>query len=290
MRTLKHKVAVITGAGSGIGKALALELARRGCRLALNDIRLESLEETAEQIRRTGKAATIHKADIADRDQVNQFCTDVLNEHGRVDLLVNNAGVSMSRCAMQEIPLDLWESIFKVNFWGTLHCIRAFYSFLAAQKEAHIVNISSIYGKISASNRAPYCASKFAVQGLTETMIQENLDSNIRVTSVMPGLVSTNLPLHAMGWKDATAQEASFQFLTKNSLTSPQLAARKIVNGISRNRKRILIGPDARLLDFLYRLFPSLTLKLAHRVATIGEQRVIARMDSARKKELAMEV
>ena len=118
---------MITGAGSAIGKAQALELARQGCRLALKDIRLESLEETVEQIRKTGKAATIHTADIADRDQIFQLSNEVLNAQGRVDILVNNAGISMSRSGLPKISLEKWKGIFRVIFWGTLHCIRAFF-------------------------------------------------------------------------------------------------------------------------------------------------------------------
>lgn len=290
MRTLKHKVAVITGAGSGIGKALAIQLARKGCRLALNDIRQDLLEETAEQIRKHGRVATIHKADIADQAQVNRLCTDVIDAHGRVDILVNNAGISMSRHGFWKISLDQWEAVFRVNFWGTLFCIRAFFPWLDQRDKAHIVNVSSINSLISASNRAPYCASKFAVRGLTESLIQETLGTRIRVTSVMPGLVATNIVLNANGWNDASAQQASFLLQQKASPTSPEQAARRIVRGIRRNKKRILIGPDAWILDFFYRLFPTLTLKLVHRVATIGERKMIVRVQSSRERELALEV
>ncbi len=289
MRTLRNKVAVITGAGSGIGKALALELARQGCRLALNDIRQDSLQEAAEQIRKTGKTATIHEADIADRDQVTKFSNEVVNAHGRVDILVNNAGISMSRCGLPEISLDQWDAIFKVNFWGALHCIRAFFLALAQRDEAHIVNVSSINSLVPTSHRGAYCASKFAVRGLTETLIQETIGTHIRVTSVMPGLVATNIVLHASGWRDPVAQRDSYLFQQQASPTKPEKAAKKIVVGIRRNKKRILIGPDAWLLDTLYRLFPTLTLSLIHRIATHGEMNLIARLKQARQKELALQ-
>jgi short-subunit dehydrogenase len=289
MRNLKDKVAVITGAGSGIGKALAIQLARQGCRLALNDIRQDDLSETAEEIRRFNRFVTIHPADISNRSRVLKFSSEVIQKHGRVDLLVNNAGASCGRFAMQETTMKSWESMFNVNFWGTLHCIRAFYPSLEQQEEGHIVNVSSINGLVSTSNRAPYCASKFAVRGLTEVLIQETLGSKIRVTSVLPGLVATKIALHADGWECTSTQQFCYLIQQKVAPTTANSAARKIVNGIRKNKKRVLIGPDAIVLDLLYRLFPTMALKLIHKVATLGEQKMMKRMEKIAEKEMAFQ-
>jgi short-subunit dehydrogenase len=285
MKTLKDKVAVITGAGSGIGKAIAFQLAECGCHLALNDIRKDELLETAEEIRKSGQIVSTHLEDVSDNRRVLQLSSDIIQKHGQVDLLVNNAGLTMARCSMQETSMESWKSTFKVNFWGTLHCIRAFYPYLQESREAHIVNVSSISALVSASNRGPYCASKFAVRGLTETLIQETMGSKIRVTSVIPGLVATKLALHAHGWKCKAAQLDSYLLQQKTAPTTAKTAARKIVKGIRKNKKRVLIGPDAIVLDVLYRLFPMLTLKLMHKVATLGERRMLKRMETINKKE-----
>jgi short-subunit dehydrogenase len=275
MKHLKNKVVVITGAGSGIGKALAIQFAREGCAVAINDINDEYLQETVDLVQAIGGKASSHQTDIACRDSVKQFSQEVIDQYGQVDLLINNAGVSISRMNIQEIDWEYWEYMMNVNFWGTLNCIKFFYPHLLNQPEAHIVNISSIYSLSGVRDRGPYCASKFAVRGLTETMIQEARGTNVRITSVMPGGVRSKIAIHSRGFKDAREQKKIIDMQEQFSKTSPEKAAQIIIRGIKKNKKRILIGWDARLMDFVIWLFPKLSGKIIDYTISKAEKRTL---------------
>jgi short-subunit dehydrogenase len=262
MKHLKNKVVVITGAGSGIGKALAIQFAREGCSVAINDINGQYLQETVDLVHAIGGKASPHLADIACRESVKKFSQEVIDQYGRVDLLINNAGVSIARMNIQEISWEYWEYMMNVNFWGTLNCTKIFYPHLQNQPEAHIVNISSIYSLSGVRDRGPYCASKFAVRGLTETMIQEARGTNVRITSVLPGGVSSKIAFHSKGYKDTREQKKIIEMQERFSKTSPEKAAQIIIRGIKKNKKRILIGWDSRLMDFVIWLFPKQSGKI----------------------------
>ena len=258
MRELAGKVAVITGAASGIGRALALRLARERCDLALADIDAGRLSATAAEARKLGAAVSLHGVDVANRGAMAAFRDAVLKEHGRAELLVNNAGVALMGNVAQ-VSIEDIEWLIGVNFWGVVHGVKLFLPILQRQSEAHIVNLSSIFGIIAPPGQASYCASKFAVRGFTEALRHELAGSSVKVSTVHPGGIRTPIAANARaaaGIDNAERAEAIAHF-DKLARTLPDQAADRILRGILRDEPRILIGGDARLLDRLQRLFPT---------------------------------
>ncbi len=257
MRSFKGAVAVVTGAASGIGQALALRLAREGCVLALADIDEARLAKTAEEARKAGATVSTHKVDVADRLAMTDFRDAVMQQHRRINLLVNNAGVALVG-SVEQLSLEEIEWLIGINFWGVVHGVKLFLPFLRQQRDAHIVNLSSIFGVIAPPGQAAYSASKFAVRGFTEALRHELAGSHIQVSSVHPGGIRTRIaasarPAAAIDAREREAMAARFDKLAK---TTPEQAAERILRGIKANEKRILIGGDAYLLDRLQRLFP----------------------------------
>jgi NAD(P)-dependent dehydrogenase (short-subunit alcohol dehydrogenase family) len=265
MRDLNGKVAVITGAGSGIGQALALALADEGCQVAICDIDRKGLERTAGLIESKPVECSIHTVDVADRDLVQEFAANVLLKYGHVDILINNAGVVIAD-TLEDVSYADFDWLMAINFWGVVHCAKAFLPLLKLRPEAHIVNISSIDGVLATPNNGPYCAAKFAVTGLTETLSQELQNTNVRVSCVFPGGVKTNIHRNARFVKMANpnlCHEDTIACLEKMSPLCPEAAAAIIIKGIQRNKTRILVGRDAWLLDILKRLMPVWTTRIA---------------------------
>ncbi|HZX52022.1 SDR family NAD(P)-dependent oxidoreductase [Pseudomonas sp. XK-1] len=264
MHTLAGKVAVITGAGSGMGRALAQLLAEEGCDLALADINEANLQSTADELSRHGRRISCHTLDVADRAAVYAFADDVLNQHGSAYLIINNAGVAVSQ-RIAELSYSDFEWIMGINFWGVVHGTKAFLPHLLQNNAGHIVNVSSIFGIISMPSQGAYNASKFAVRGFTEALRQELCSSKVVACCVHPGGIKTNIARAARfyqginGQRDADRAAADFDKLAR---TTPEQAARVIVDGIKAKRTRILIGNDARLLDWIQRLFPAAYPKL----------------------------
>ena len=252
---LSDQVAVITGAGSGIGKSLALRLVDAGSRVALVDINADYLREVQESIQNRGGTASVHLVDIGCRAAVEQLVEGVVRTHGRVDILINNAGVSLARMSLSEISWEQWEWMMNVNFWGTLHCTKLFFPHLRQRTEAHIVNVSSVLSLGGVAYRSAYCAAKFAVRGMTEALNQEVKGSPIRVTSVLPGGVSTKIAQHCRGWGNPQLQTVLAERHRQQAFTSPDRAAKLILRGIERNRSRVLIGPDAYFMNFVISYF-----------------------------------
>ena len=259
MQSLAGKVAVITGAGSGIGRALASQLSAHGCHLALADIDVDSLEATAAPLRQEGLRLSTHTLDVSDRDAVHDFAGAVLAHHGSAHLVINNAGVAVSQ-TIAELRYDDFEWLMGINFWGVVHGTEAFLPHLLEQGEGHIVNLSSIFGIVSMPTQGAYNASKFAVRGFTEALRQELGGTPIRVSCVHPGGIRTNIARSARfyqgvdGKRDASKAAARFDRLAR---TSAEQAARIIIDGIQAGRPRILVGADARFLDYLQRLLPT---------------------------------
>ena len=261
MKHLHVKVAAITGAGSGIGRALAGELAARGCHLALSDVQPAGLADTAAAAAQRGVRVTTAIVDVADRAAVVGWAAQVAREHGRVNLLFNNAGVGLGTTLEAARPEDLaW--IMGINFWGVVHGTQAFLPHLRASGEGHVVNLSSVLGLIAAPTQGAYCASKFAVRGFTEALrLELELEgAPVSATCVHPGGVATNIAL-------ASRIDASVTRLTGDTIegrrrlahemiqvTRPEQAARQILRGVSRNARRVLVGPDAHIIDLLSRL------------------------------------
>jgi butyryl-CoA dehydrogenase len=256
MRTIKNTVAVVTGAGSGIGRALAQSLAAQGARLALADVNNKGLEETRKLL---GSAeAKTYSVDVSKASAVEAFARDVERDFGGAALLVNNAGVALQGTFM-EISLDDMEWLMGINFWGVVYGCRFFLPLLQKAPEAHLVNMSSVFGMIGPPGQAAYCSAKFAVRGFTEVLRQELRLTNVKVTCVHPGGIKTNIAENARTGAGAdTALTAQMrERFAQVARTSPEKAASVIMNGILRNKPRVLIGSDAVQVDFLQRLFPA---------------------------------
>jgi NAD(P)-dependent dehydrogenase (short-subunit alcohol dehydrogenase family) len=252
-----EKVVVVTGAGSGIGRTLAIELAQAGAVLALNDINEATLKETSQLLAAFSGECSIHVADLSKAGQVQALATAVIRKHERVDILINNAGVALGRMKIMDMSSEEWEWIMGINFGGTLNCVRFFLPHLLQQENAHIVNLSSIFGVAAVQERAGYCASKFAVIGLTEALRQELWNTKVQVSIVLPGGIRTNLAYNAKGWKDQAQQQRGGKLLKEDSWTSPEIAAKTILKGIRNKKYRIRIGLDAKALDLIVRILPS---------------------------------
>jgi short-subunit dehydrogenase len=265
VQDLRNKVAVITGASSGIGRELAVCLADQGCALALADISRENLQELAGRLSGNGHIVTTHHLDVSNRQDVYKTADLIHATYGRVDVLINCAAVAVLD-TLEDITYDDFEWVMNVNFWGVVYTTKAFLPFLKQREEAHIVNISSVDGIVPNPGNGAYSATKAAVKSLTETLFQELHGTNISVTCVLPGGVKTNFHRNARFFKVACpgmTREECIDFFEKSAMTSPQTAARIIANSICRKRCRVLIGLDSQLIDFFARLMPLRTTALA---------------------------
>ncbi len=259
MRTLDDKVVVITGAGSGIGRALALNCARRGSLLALSDVNEAGLAETVELAKKAG-ALTVRsdRLDVADRDAMGRYALDVVQSFGRVNVIVNNAGVSLTG-DFTDLEYNDIDWIVGVNLWGVVHGTKEFLPHLIASGDGHVVNLSSLFGLISMPGQSIYNATKYAVRGMSEALREEMLIAGhpVGVTSVHPGGIKTdivrNSRVSAKEDKEATSQ----LFDKKLAKMTPERAAEIIVNGILKNRARVLVGLDAHAMHHFARLLGS---------------------------------
>ena len=251
-------VAVVTGAGSGIGRALAQQLAEMGSALALADVDEAGLTQTVQSVE--GKTALIssHVVDVADEGRVSAFAEDVRSRHGRVTLLINNAGVSLHG-NHGEISLEDFRWLMNINFWGTVYGVQYFLPMLKREKRAQIVNLSSVFGLIAPAGQIPYAASKFAVRGFTEALRHELDGTNVRVSCVHPGGIRTPIARHSRLGAAASAarREDNVARFERLAQTTPKAAAARILRGVERGEPRILIGKDAYQIDILQRLRPA---------------------------------
>ena len=258
MTFLKGGVAVVTGAGSGIGRALAQQLAAAGSAVALADIDEAGLEQTAHSLVKNGVLITTHVVDVAKEERVKSFADEVKERYGRVTLLINNAGVSLHG-DFEEISLDDFRWLMGINFWGTVYGVKYFLPLLKQERRAHIVNLSSLFGIIAPAGQVSYAASKFAVRGFTEALRHEFEGSNLNISCVHPGGIRTPIARRSrLGagtpeWK----REANIARWDRLARTPPETAAAKILRGVERREGRILIGIDAYQVDFLQRLRPA---------------------------------
>ncbi len=263
MSKFKDSVAVVTGAGSGIGRALALDLAGQGANLAISDVNEAGLKQTAEMIDRNVRIHT-QCLDVADKDAVFGYADAVQAEFGQVNLVINNAGVGLSTGTLANTTVEEFEWLMSINFSGVLYGTKAFLPALQQADWGHIVNISSLFGLLGVPGQAAYNASKFAVRGMTEALRQELESSNSTVscTSVHPGGVKTNIARNAREGKrpldntDGLFLEDPEEF-DKMARTTAESAAQQILKAVEKNQRRLLIGSDAKLLDWVQRHFPN---------------------------------
>ena len=257
MWDLAGGVAVVTGAGSGIGRELAKQLAREKMSLALADVNETTLRETLSQIGNAGAPVSTHVLNVADPKQVEQFAADVLARHKRVSLLINNAGVALHG-TFEELSIADLEWLMGINFWGMIYGVKNFLPALKREPRSRIVNLSSIFGIISPAGQTAYCASKFAVRGFTEALRQEMTLAGHRVgvTAVHPGYVKTAIARNA-GAAEGVDIAAGIKVFDKVAITSAHRAARTILKAVRKNKARVVVGLDARAFDLVVRVFPS---------------------------------
>jgi NAD(P)-dependent dehydrogenase (short-subunit alcohol dehydrogenase family) len=258
MGFLSEGVAVITGAGSGMGRCLAQQLAAMGSSLALADLSENGLSETIASLGTTKGNVTRHLVNVADETGVKAFAAEVAAHHGRATILFNNAGVALLG-NFEEYSLADFRWLMDINFWGVVYGVTYFLPLLEKEKRAHIVNTSSLLGFFGAAGQSAYCASKFAVRGFTESLHHELLGSNVGVTCVHPGFIRTAIAKHAKTGERAadTIKKESMARFARVARTDPDVAAAKILRGVEKGSARVLIGPDAYFVDIWQRLKPS---------------------------------
>lgn len=263
MKNFKDKVAAITGAGSGMGRELAIELAKRGCHVAISDVNEAGLAQTVELVKPLGVRVTSQKLDVADRDAVYAWADKVVAEHGKVNLIFNNAGVALAT-TLEGAEYSDFEWIMNINFWGVVYGSKAFLPHLRASGDGHIVNTSSVFGLFAVPGNGCYNATKFAVRGFNECLRQELelVKAPVSLTSVHPGGIKTGIAKSARMSKNiegllAKDTESAKENFDKLFITSANRAARIIIKAVEGNKRRVLVGPDAKVFDVLVRLLPT---------------------------------
>ncbi len=277
MKSFHGKVAAITGAGSGMGRTLALSLAGRGCHLALSDVNEIGLAETVGLVAPRGVKVTSKRVDVARREQVYAWADEVVADHGKCNLVFNNAGVAHSS-TIEGLDYADFEWIVGINFWGVVYGTKAFLPHLRASGEGHVVNMSSLFGLLSVPGQATYNSTKFAVRGFTEAL-REELEitgAPVSATCVHPGGIKTNIArsgrmsesLKDLGVRDLAKARTRFEKAFK---VTAEEAAEIILRGVERNARRVLVGNDARTLDILQRVMPA----AYQRVVTMAMKRTM---------------
>jgi len=256
---VKGKVFVVTGGANGIGKELVINLLKMGAKVAAVDIREKSLQELLELVgTEEKKGLSIHPVDITDKDAVMVLSKDVIDRHGTVDGIVNNAGIIQPFVKINDLEFKDIENVVNINFYGTLYMIKAFLPQLLKREEAHIVNISSMGGFLPVPGQSVYGASKAAVKLMTEGLFAELLETNVRVTVVFPGATKTKISNNSgVSISSANTKDAS----GKIPMISPEKAAQIIISGIEKNKPQIFTGTDSKFMNFLYRLSPVFATK-----------------------------
>ena len=255
VKDLKNKIAVITGAGSGMGRSLAIQLSKAGATVLLSDINETGLNETRKLVEAANGKCKTYIVDVGVREQIYTFAEQVLNEYSHIDILINNAGIAIGEATLNEVPLVDFERLININLWGVIHHTKVFLDVMLTRPEAAIVNTSSVFGLMGIPSQIPYCTSKFAVRGFTDSLRLELNGTNIAVTCVHPGGIDTNIVkngIHYNGKKDATVEQ-----FKKMVITSADKAASIIIRAIQKKSKRVMVGPDAKLIRFLTQVSPS---------------------------------
>ena len=274
MKSFKDKVAVITGAGSGMGRQLAINLAKENCNVVICDINKETIHETEEIIRNYNVSCTALNLDLREEKNINTLLEATLQNYGKVELLFNNAGV-VAPSSFLNLSEDDWDWCNDINYNALVKLSRIFLPQLMKNNEAALINTSSIFGIITSPNNTVYHSSKFAVRGFTESLAMELKEEKIQIHSVYPGHIGTNIVLDAKFDKDFLLTESEKTKNSDNPITiqefgstfrdtgmSPDRAAKIILKGVKKNKKRIFVGLDAKIMEIAQRITPSHFIKL----------------------------
>jgi NADP-dependent 3-hydroxy acid dehydrogenase YdfG len=255
MEGFAGKVAVVTGAGSGIGQALAIELGRSGAKLAISDVNTEGLAQTEEQLKAIGAAVKADRIDVTEREAFLLYADAVKEHFGKVNQIYNNAGIAFTGDIEVSAFKDI-ERVMDVDFWGVVNGTKAFLPHLIASGDGHVVNVSSLFGIFSVPGQAAYNSAKFAVRGFTEALRQEMVMAGhpVKVTTVHPGGIKTGIARNATAAEGLDRDELAKAFDTRMAHMSPAKAARIILSAVHKNKARVLVGADAKVLDLLVRL------------------------------------
>ncbi len=255
LRQLDGRVAVITGAGAGIGRALARGLHAKGCHLALIDLDGQAAQAVATELAQAGseRRITVHPADVADRARMRVLAAEVAEAHGSLHLLINNAGIGYE-AAFPQTSLETWDKVLGVNLWGVIHGCHFFLPHLAKAEQAHIVNMSSLFGYVGMAGQTVYCASKYAVRGLSEALWEELRGTTVGLTLVHPGSIATDIMKTSDG-DDPQLMERLAAWYEQNAMP-PDKAAARIIRGVETGKRRLLVTAEAYLADQVRRLFP----------------------------------
>jgi NADP-dependent 3-hydroxy acid dehydrogenase YdfG len=255
MEGFAGKVAVVTGAGSGIGQALAVELGRSGAKVAISDVDLEGLAQTEERLKAIGTPVKADRLNVTEREAFLAYA-DAVNDHfGKVNQIYNNAGIAFTGDIEVSQFKDI-ERVMDVDYWGVVNGTKAFLPYLIASGDGHVINVSSVLGLFAVPGQAAYNSAKFAVRGFTEALRQEMVLAGhpVGVTTVHPGGIKTAIARNATAAEGLDAAELASVFDKRMANTSPQRAARIILEAVRKNKARVLVGPDAKALDLMVRL------------------------------------
>ncbi|MCR9286606.1 SDR family oxidoreductase [Saprospiraceae bacterium] len=262
MKNFNGKVAVITGAASGIGRALAIQLSTLGAKIVAVDFNKEALSETSSLIEKNGGEVFQKVMDVSKKELIYELAEDVLAKYSQVDLVINNAGVALGLISVEDVTYDELEWIIGINLWGVIYGTKAFLPHLKTRPEAAIINISSVFGLVGVYKQAPYCITKFGVRGFTEALRTELMDSKVLVMQVHPGGIKTNIAKNARHSHANKEIDKNFgAHFEKNARTTAEDAAKQIIKGIQKKNPRVRIGVDAVWIDRLSRFFPNWMLK-----------------------------
>lgn len=249
---VENKIIVVTGGGSGIGRALVLKLVSKGARVAAIDMNGETLKETCDSAGENKDRISFHVVNVSDHSVVDSLPARVIEAHGAVDGLINNAGIIQPFVKVNDLEHDAIERVLNYNLYGQIYMTKAFLPYLLERPEAHIVNVSSMGGFFPVPGQTLYGASKAAVKLLTEGLFAELIETNVKVTVVFPGAVDTNIAQNSGVLIEVQDNERAQSF----SPLSPEVAAEKIIDGVERNKFQVYIGRDARMMNILYRINP----------------------------------
>lgn len=255
IKNLRNKIVVITGAGSGIGRATALAFADEGARLVLADIDNERLKGVRDEVEKRGVQGITRQTDVSDKKQVENLAHMTMDKFGRVDVLFNNAGVTIGG-EIQDTPLENWEWLVGINYWGVVYGIYYFLPHMIAQKSGHIVNTSSITGLCAWAGSGAYSSTKHAVAGLGESLRAELASQGIGVTTICPGVIDTRAIVDGRSHlkKESRANNESVADFYKNRGWPPERVARAVVKAVRKNRSVVPVGPEAWLQWYAKRL------------------------------------